>query len=327
MRRRVATGAFGITMLVLICVSISVGDVTVPLGDVIRVLLGGGDADAAFVVRTLRLPRALTAAMVGAAFGLSGAMFQAIARNPLASPDIVGITSGASAGAVVVIVALAGGAAATATGALVGGLAAAVVIGGLAHRGALAPGRVVLVGIGVSAMLMSVTSFLLTRGQLRDVQRATVWLTGSLNGRTWDHVRVLGAMLMVLVPIVALLSDRMRTLQLGDEVALALGVHVHRSRLALLAAAVGLAAAATAAAGPVAFVAFVAAPIARRATRSPLAPAASALCGAVLVLAADLAARRIVAPTELPVGVVTAMLGAPALLIALVRSRRITATG
>lgn len=310
-------------------VNVSVGDFPIPLGDVVASIAGSGNADSDFIVRTLRLPRSLTAVLVGAAFGLSGNIFQSLARNPLASPDIIGVTAGAAAAAVAVIVlgdvtssAMLAGAA------LAGGLAAALVVYALAYRKGVTGYRLVLVGIGVTAVLSSVTSYLLTRAEIFDAQRATVWLTGSLNGRGWEHVRPVGAVLIVLVPVALVLGRHLRALQLGDDTARGLGVRVDRARLGLVVVGVGLAAVATASAGPVAFVALVAPQIARRlAGPSQLALVPAALVGAAVMLLSDLLGRRLFAPTELPVGVITALVGAPYLIWLLARANRIGRLG
>lgn len=309
-------------------VSVSVGDFPVPLADVVPAALGMGTPDSDFIVRTLRLPRALTGALVGAAFGLSGSIFQSLARNPLASPDVIGITAGASAAAVAAIVWVGGGSTVVSLGAFAGAMATATAIYLLAYRRGVVGYRLVLVGIGVGAVLAACTSYLLTRAEIHDAQRATVWLTGSLNGRGWEHVGPVGLVLLVLLPVTLALGRQLRLLELGDDTARGLGASVERSRAALIVAGVGLAAVATASAGPVAFVALVAPQIARRVVRSPgvtLVPAA--LVGAALVLASDLLARRAFAPTELPVGVVTGVVGAPYLLWLLARTNRIGSGG
>ncbi len=311
-----------------LAVSVSVGDFPVPLHDVVPAIFGLGAVDSDFIVRTLRLPRALTGLLVGAAFGLSGAVFQSLARNPLASPDIIGITAGASAAAVAVIVWWAPAQATVALAAVAGGLLAAVAIYVLAYRSGVLGYRLVLVGIGVGAGLTACTSYLLTRAEIFEAQRAVVWLTGSLNARSWDHVRPLAVALAVLVPLTLALGRSLRLLELGDDTAKGLGVRVERSRAALILAGVALAATATAAAGPVAFVALVAPQVARRflpAAGTALVPAA--LTGAALVLLSDLLARRAFAPNELPVGVVTGIIGAPYLLWLLARANRIGAAG
>lgn len=306
------------------CWSISVGDFPIPLSDVVATIFGAGSDDADFIVRTLRLPRAVTAVLVGAAFGISGAIFQSLARNPLASPDIMGFNQGAAAGAVFVIVVLGGTSSQVALGATIGGVLTAVAVFSLAMRGgSVRPYRLVLVGIGIGYAAYAVVDYLMTRAEIYDVQRAAVWLTGSLNGRTWDHVRTIGLALVVLTPVAVLMQRWLDRLELGDDMAAGLGIPVGRAKFGLVVVGVGLAALAVAAAGPISFVAFVAGPIARRMVNTPSAALIPAgLTGALVMVVADLAARRVMAPTELPVGIATAVIGAPYLLWLLFRQGR-----
>lgn len=311
-----------------VAVSVSVGAFPIPLREVVPAIVGVGDSDSDFIIRRLRLPRAFTGALVGASFGLSGAIFQSLARNALASPDLIGITAGASAAAVAVIVVIGGGALAVSAGALGGALLTAVAMYLLAYQRGVSGYRLVLIGIGFDAALSGVTWFLLTRAQEYEIQRVNVWLTGSLNGRSWDHVRPVAVALALALPITFALGRQLRLLELGDDTAKALGVRVEPARAGLVAVAVILVAVGTASAGPIAFVALVAPQIARRLVRSAgatLAP--SALVGGALVLLADVAARQAFAPTELPVGIVTGLIGAPYLLWLLARANRIGAGG
>jgi iron complex transport system permease protein len=328
--RRVVLVSMAVAAVVAttIAVSVTVGDFPIPLVDVVPAIVGFGNPDADFIVRTLRLPRALTGALVGAAFGVSGAIFQSLARNPLASPDVIGITAGASAAAVAVIVWVGGSSTVVYLGALAGALLTAAAIYLLAYKRGVVGYRLVLVGIGVAAVLSALTSYLLTRAEIFEAQRATVWLTGSLNGRSWSHVRPVALALVLLLPATLALGRQLRLLELGDATAKGLGVRVERARGALITAGVALAGIATASAGPIAFVALVAPQIARRLVRAggaTLVP--STLVGAALVLLADLAARRALAPTELPVGVVTGIIGGPYLLWLLFRANRIGVGG
>ena len=305
------------------CWSISVGDFPIPIREVIATLLGEGSEDAEFIVETLRLPRVLTGILVGAAFGVSGAIFQSLAQNPLASPDVVGFDSGAALGAVFTIVIVGGGSSQVSIGALAGGMLTALVVYLCAWKRGVQGYRMILVGIGVGFAVAAVTDYLITRAQIYEVQRAAVWLTGSLNGRGWEHVRPIALTLAVLMPITMVYGRQLRLLELGGDTAAALGVRVGRTRLVLVIVGVALAAVATASAGPIAFIALVSAPIARRIVRSPgvtLIP--SALVGALLTITADLLARRLFAPTELPVGIMTAAIGAPYLLWLLTREIR-----
>lgn len=327
-RRSILVGwVLAVATFLVCCVSVSVGDFPVQLLDVVPAALGLGDPGLTFIVRDLRLPRVLGGVLVGAAFGISGAVFQSLARNPLASPDIIGITAGASAAAVLLIVVTSATATTIAVGAFAGATLTAAAVYLLAWRSGLSPYRLVLVGIGLGALLTAVTAYLLTRSDIYDARRAMVWLTGSLNATTWQQLRPVALGLVVLVPVVLVLAEHLRLMQLGDDTATGLGVPVERARLGLVAAAVGLAGLATAAAGPIAFVAFVSAPIARRLVRQPLTIVPAALTGSLLVVTADLAGRRLFSPTELPVGVLTGLIGAPYLLWLLARANRIGAGG
>ena len=325
--RAVAVGLAALACALAVFVwSLAVGDFPIPVGEVIATLFGGGSRSTRFIVETLRLPRGLTALLVGAAFGLSGAIFQRLARNPLASPDIIGVNAGAAAAAVFVIVIVHGTSAQVTFGALAGSILTALAIYLLAYKRGVSGYRLVLVGIGVTAMLGSVTSYLLTRAEIFEAQKAVVWLTGSLNGRGWEHVRPVSLALLVLVPVTIAMARHLRVLELGDDTARGLGLRVERSRSVLLLAATALAAIATASAGPVGFVALVAPQVARRLVGGRslgLLPAAA--FGALLMVAADLVGRRLFAPTELPVGIITAILGAPYLLFLLARANRVGA--
>lgn len=316
-RVSVVCGVLATLLFGAFCVSLAVGDYPVPVQDVVATLFGRGDRATEFIVNRLRLPRALTGVLVGLALGLSGAVFQNIARNPLASPDIIGITSGASVAAVFSIVVLGVSGTVVSGVALAGALVTAAVMYLLAWRRGVSSYRLILVGIGIGAIATGLTSYLLTRSRVESAQAALVWLTGSLNGRDWSTVRSLLVATVVLVPLLAVLAPRLRVLQLGDDTAYGLGLRVERSRFALIVVAVALAAVATAAAGPVAFVAFVAPPVARRLTRTP-GPAlvASGLVGALLVCVSDFVAQHAL---EVPVGIVTGLVGAPYLMFLLAR--------
>jgi iron complex transport system permease protein len=319
----VTLGLLGVGFVVFAW-SLAVGDFPVPFGDVVATLFGGGSEESAFIVRTLRLPRGLTAALVGAAFGLSGAIFQRLAHNPLASPDIIGVTAGAAASAVFVIVILGGSGVQVTWGALLGSVVTSLGIYLLAYKQGVTGYRLVLVGIGVTAVLTSITQYLLVRAEIFEAQRAVVWLTGSLNGRSWDHARPVALALAALLPVAVGLARHLRLLELGDDAARGLGGRVELSRAALLLTGVALAAVATASAGPVAFVALVSPQVARRLVGArTVALVPSAAFGALLLVASDLVARRLFAPTELPVGVITAVLGAPYLLFLLARANTI----
>ncbi|MCO5999735.1 FecCD family ABC transporter permease [Actinoallomurus rhizosphaericola] len=300
------------------------GDYPMSPADVVRTLLGGGSPADAFIVEQVRLPRVLTALAAGGALAFSGAAFQALARNPLGSPDLLGFTQGAAGGALTVITVVGGGAMATAAGAVTGGLVTGVVIHLLAWREGLHGRRLVLVGIGVAAILTGINGYLLTRANIPDAARAVLWLTGTLDGRGWSDLAPVLTATVVVVPAVLLGCARAaRVLEMGDDTATALGVRVRRTRLALLASAVLLSALAAAATGPVAFVALTAPQLARRLTREPGPNLLPSLCmGAALLVTADLAAQRLIPGRRLPVGVVTGVLGGVYLIWLLATERR-----
>lgn len=330
-RRPLLVGAVALVVLAaLLVVGIMIGDFPLSAAQVVDVLLGGGTRRDQFVVTELRLPRALTGLLVGAALGLSGAIFQTIVRNPLASPDILGVTWGAGAGAVSVITfagslgVVTGSAAGVALplAGLAGGLVAGLLVYALAWRRGIEGFRMVLVGIGITAVAGNFTHYLLTVGDVQDAGRAMVWLTGSLNGRGWEHVVPVAAALAVLVPVALIGGHVLGALQFGDETSRGLGVRVDLARSGLIVAAIVLASVATAAAGPITFVALATPQIALRLAGTAQPPLfGSVVIGGVLVTLSDLVARTIYR-IELPVGVVTAVLGAPYLMYLLVRSRR-----
>ncbi|MEU1041508.1 FecCD family ABC transporter permease [Streptomyces sp. NPDC005551] len=304
-------------------VLIGTGDFPIPAADVLRTLVGDGNAGQEFIVSQLRLPRVVVGILVGASLGLGGALFQSISRNPLGSPDVLGLGQGSTAGALVMIVLFSGSANEVALGALVGGLVTGLAIYLLAWKRGVHGYRLVLVGIGVAAVVTAVNGYLLTKADLVDAARAVVWMTGSLNGRAWDQVWPLLAMCAVLVPLVLANARGLRMIEMGDDVSYALGVRVERTRLLLMLAAVLLTAGATAAAGPVGFVALTSPQLARRLTRSPGPNLVPSMCmGATLLIVADWASQRAFGADQLPVGVVTGVVGGVYLLWLLVIERK-----
>ncbi|MGO1056268.1 FecCD family ABC transporter permease [Crossiella sp. CA198] len=278
--------------------------------EVLSTIFGNGPKGLEYTVNQLRTPRLLAAVAVGLALGLAGSVFQSTARNPLASPDLIGFSTGTATGALLVILALQGGSTQIALGAFGGGLATALVIYLLAARRGLSGYRIVLTGVGINALLEAVNAYLLTRADIVDAQAAHRWLAGSLNEVRWDTLLPPLLVLAVLLPLTVAQGRRLAQLELGDELAKALGMSVGRGRLALLLLGVALVAIATAIAGPVAFVALAAPQLARRLARAATPGlASSALMGAVIVVASDLLTQRALAPVQLPVGVGTAAIG------------------
>ncbi|MER6780072.1 MULTISPECIES: iron chelate uptake ABC transporter family permease subunit [unclassified Streptomyces] len=309
--------------LAMAVVLIGTGDFEIGPWDVVQTLLGNGSPANDFIVNDLRLPRVLVAVLVGAALGMAGAVFQSVSRNPLGSPDLLGFSYGSAVGALTVIVLFKGGATAVAAGALVGGLLAGALVYLLSYRRGIHGYRLVLVGIGTSAMLVAVINYLLTKAQLVEATRAMVWLTGSLAGRDWSQVWPLLATCAVLFPLVLGQGRALRMMEMGDDAAYALGVRVERTRMLLMLAAVLLTTAAAAAAGPISFVALAAPQLARRLTRSPGSNLLTgALMGSVLLLVSDWASQRAFGADQLPVGVVTGLVGGVYLLWLLVTERK-----
>ncbi|MGV1005774.1 MAG: FecCD family ABC transporter permease [Candidatus Nanopelagicales bacterium] len=305
-----------LAILLLMAAGLTLGEIAITPARVWATLWGYGDRLENLVVLDLRLPRILSALLVGVALGVSGAISQTMTRNPLASPDVLGVTAGAGLGAVSVI-SLVGRDTPTGpntwllpAGALAGGLLTALVVYSMAWRAGPSDNRIILVGIGMSALAAALTNWLLIRTRVEDAQRAAVWLSGSLNNRTWGHVLILAATIPTLLLVLAPLSRQLGALALGDQIAAGLGVPVNRSRLGLTLSLVFLASIATAAVGPLAFLAMSAPQIAVRLVAAATPPLLlSGLVGAAVLLAADLAARLLF-PVELPVGLLTAAVGA-----------------
>ncbi|TBU98527.1 FecCD family ABC transporter permease [Stutzerimonas kirkiae] len=304
------------------------GTGTLALGpaEVLASLLGNGqDPTAQRIVLRIRLPRVLTASLVGAALGMAGAIFQSISRNALGSPDIIGFTTGAASGAIVQIMLFDAGPLATSLAAVASGLCTALLVFLLAMKGRSSGGyRLVLVGLGVGASLSGLNNILLVTGDLDQAMFAQLWLAGSLNTRTWSHVVPAALCLLLVIPIALYHGRRLDLLEMGDAAASQLGVAVERTRLLMMLVAVGLTAVATAAAGPIAFIALAGPQLARRLTGAANVPLlAGALMGAVLLLAADLLSQRLPVAANLPIGLMTGLLGGFYLLWLLTRSRRV----
>ena len=296
----VAVGAFAVTQ----------GEYRIPLDKLLAAFAGDGSESVLRIVLEWRLPRVVIAVVGGIALGLSGAIFQSITRNPLGSPDIIGFNSGAFTGALIVTLVVGGGYAATVTGALIGGLATALVVYVLAWSRGVQGFRLIVIGIAISAVLNAFNDYLQLRADLNAAIAAASWGMGSLADLGWSDVVPVTIAVAVLVPLLGLLSRRLGMLELGDDIAKALGIPVERTRLLLLVVGVALTATVTAVAGPIVFVALAAPQLARRLTKSAgitLVP--SAAMGAALLLVSDVVAQRIIAPAALPVGAVTVTLG------------------
>ncbi|MFV0526418.1 MAG: FecCD family ABC transporter permease [Acidimicrobiales bacterium] len=326
-RRRVRRRAIGVGVTIAVALlagsgaEILVGgSADIAVGEIPAALVGHADGLSHFVIFETRLPRALTALLSGALFGLAGVIYQRLISNVLATPDIIGVSAGASAGAVAVLVGIGLRGLALQLGAIVGASAAALIIFALSWRRGSSTYRLVLVGIGIGACFSAVTSYLLTFADGSISSRAMRWLIGSLSGADWDGVVVLAAATVLGGAGALLLEPSLSTIQLGDDLAAALGTRVQVVRMAALLLGAVLAAIATSITGPVAFVALVSGPIAGRLLpRSGPLPAAAV--GASVVVVADLVAQTGPGISPVPTGVITGLIGAPVLMVLLINQK------
>ncbi|MEF3092188.1 iron-enterobactin ABC transporter permease [Raoultella sp. WB_B2P2-3] len=299
------------------------GLVPLRVEQVISALLGDAPRNITMVVTEWRLPRVLMALLIGAALGVSGAIFQSLMRNPLGSPDVMGFNTGAWSGVLVAMVIFGQNLTAIALAAMVGGVLTALLVWLLAWRNGIETFRLIIIGIGIRAMLVAFNTWLLLRASLETALSAGLWNAGSLNGLTWSKTWPSAPLIVLMLACSVLLARRMRLLEMGDDTACALGVRVERSRLLLMLVGVVLTAAATALAGPISFIALVAPHIARRLSGTARwGLTQSALCGALLLALADYSAQRLFMPYQLPVGVVTVSLGGIYLIALLIQESR-----
>ncbi|MGC3955527.1 MAG: iron chelate uptake ABC transporter family permease subunit [Propionicimonas sp.] len=307
-RAIVVTAGLCTLIAAAVLVSVANGDYPIPVTQLVHALTTGEDAFLRTVVVEWRLPRALAAALFGGALALSGATFQRLTGNPLASPDVIGFATGAYTGALIVLTVLGGSFAAVTAGALTSGVATAgVVLLLTAGRGGFGV-RLIVVGIAVSAMLSGVNAWLLKTAGREQALSATVWGAGSLSAITLAEVAWSVTALLIVALAVMWQLPALQQLELGDETAAAQGVRVGRTKTGLIVCSVALMAIVTAVTGPITFIALVAPPIAARLTGSPGSAGAVVATGALLLSIADLVARFAL-PTELPVGLVTLVIG------------------
>ncbi|OON38675.1 iron-enterobactin transporter permease [Izhakiella australiensis] len=323
-RRLIISGLLLLSANLLLSLwSLRSGSVSLELNQVLDALLGNGPHAVRLVVTEWRLPRVLMALLIGAALGVSGAIFQSLMRNPLGSPDVMGFNTGAWSGVLVAMVMFGQNLTAIALAAMAGGILTSLLVWLLAWRNGIETFRLIIIGIGVRAMLIAFNTWLLLRATLETALSAGLWNAGSLNGLTWAKIWPSAPIMALMLLCAALLARRMRMLEMGDDSACALGVRIERSRLLLLLVAVTLTAAATALAGPISFIALVAPHIARRISGSSRwLLLQSALCSALLLLLADFCAQRLLLPYQLPVGVVTVSIGGIYLIALLIQESR-----
>jgi iron complex transport system permease protein len=324
-RRRaiVVTSAVAAVAVGLFVVTMMVGSyVLSPWDVVVSALHLRDDASIDFIVRELRLPTAATGLAVGLALGVSGLVFQRLLNNPLASPDFVGVSSGASLFAVGSIILFDVGSVGISLAALVGALVSCALVYVLAWHGGITGYRFILIGIGVSEFMLSIVGYLLVKADIYDAREAMTWLVGSLGQAGTGELVALWVALAILLPVAFVLGRPLRALELGDDAATALGARVQLGRLGLIAVSIALVAFAVAAAGPIAFVALIAGPIAVRLLgHASGGIVAAGFVGAAIVLASDLIAEHLL-PVALPTGVITGAIGAPYLIWLLATSNR-----
>lgn len=307
-------------------VAMTLGTLRLSFAEVVAAVIDtSGNVQHDRVVRGLRLPRVITAISAGAALGVSGAVFQSVSRNALGSPDVIGFTTGAATGAIVQIVVFQAGAVQVSIGAVAGGLLTAVAVYVLSRRGGVTGGyRLILTGIGVSAVLGALNGLLLVTGDLDRAFTANLWLSGSLDARTWTHALPVAVGTLVLVPLVLPLARRASLMEMGDDIAQQLGVRVERTRVLLMLAAVALAGLATGAAGPIAFIALAAPQLVVRLTGWRSMPVVSAAAmGACLLMLADTVTRLLPITAAVPIGRVTGIVGGLYLIWMLTRSKQV----
>ncbi|WP_419095557.1 FecCD family ABC transporter permease [Alkalihalobacterium alkalicellulosilyticum] len=323
-RRRfvVVTSILAIIAFALCCTMLMLGNTIYPVLDVVRVLMGEDVDGASFAVGAIRFPRMVAGVFAGFAFGVGGYIFQTMLRNPLANPNVIGITAGSSAAAVFCIIVLQASNTVVSIASVFGGLVTVIIIFLLSRGTSFSIGRLILIGIGIQAMLDAVITYLLLIGQQHDIPSAMRWLSGSLNGAKMENLYPLIVTVLIFAPILIALGKRLDMLELGEQAATSLGINTDKTRLALIVSSVLIIALATAATGPIAFVAFLSGPIAKRLVGvgfSSIVPAG--LVGIILVLGADLIGQ-FAFTARYPVGVITGILGAPYLLYLLIRLNR-----
>ena len=316
------TSILAVIALALCSTMLMLGNTIYPVNDVISVLLGEQVQGASFAVGTIRLPRMIAGVFAGFSFGVGGYVFQTMLRNPLANPNVIGITAGSSAAAVFCIIVLQASNTIVSIASVVGGLATVLVIYFLSKGSSFSIGRLILIGIGIQAMLTAVINYLMLIGKTHDIPTAIRWVSGSLNGAKMENLYPLILDVCIFLPIIIFFGKRLEMLELGEQAATSLGVDPNKTRLILIVSSVLIIALATATTGPIAFVAFLSGPIAKRLVGvgfSNIIPAG--LVGVILVLGADLIGQFAFV-ARYPVGVITGILGAPYLIYLLIRINR-----
>jgi iron complex transport system permease protein len=308
-RSLVVAGSLVAAVLVIAMLTVSLGRLGVAPADLVATILGQGAGTDRIVWGTIRGPRLVVGIAAGAALGIAGALFQTVTRNPLGSPDVIGLSAGAAAGAAAFGV-LWTGILPQPVGALVGAFVAMGLVYLATGHGFSSPGRMLLAGIGVAAVSLAFVEFVIIRSGREEAITLAAYLSGTLASRSWEHAATIWASLVVLAPFALILSRRLQLVEMGDEQADALGARSARTRVLAVLVSICLATAAVNVVGPIGFIALTAPQIARRLTRAAGPNVVmSALTGALLLCLADLLTQQSPFPVQLPVGVLTALLG------------------
>ncbi len=324
-------GGLTLGLILLFILSSSLGELFVNPIDVVKVFFGQGDQSDRLVVNMFRMPRILTALFVGVGLAVSGAILQGMIRNPLASPDIIGLTGGAGVGVVSFLAlfsnddnALTVSISWMPLASFLGAILVGVLVYLFAYKNGVSPMRLVLIGIGISALTQALITMLMILGPIFRASQANIWLTGSVYGSNWNEVKIIIPVVVFLVLLSMIVARRINAQELGEETASGIGVHLERDRILFLILSTGLTGISVAFAGGIGFVGLMAPHIARRLVGSSygaLIPV-SAVMGAILVMGADLIGRTLFLPVEVPAGVFTAAIGAPYFIYLLYTSKR-----
>jgi iron complex transport system permease protein len=320
------TIVLGIVSLLSMILTISIGDINLSPIVSLKAAFKQGLEEHILVIHSLRLPRGVVAFLAGACLAVAGAILQAVIRNPLASPDIIGITGGASVGAVFFITYLSGTVSISwlPVAAMLGAGIVSFLIYFLSWNKGVTPIRLVLVGIGIAALMNALTMLMIILSPIYVSGQAYVWLTGSVYGSSWENVTTILPWVWIFIPLLFVYSRHVNVQELGDEIATGVGSAVQRQRFILLLISVALTGAAVAVAGGIGFVGLIAPHIAKKLVGPSfggLLPV-SFLVGGLIVLLADLVARTGFSPLDVPVGVFTSAIGAPFFIYLLYTSQR-----
>ncbi len=321
-----------IIALISIILSLSVGQRFIAIDKVVKAIFGIGSGGDKLIINTLRLPRTLVAFFVGTSLGLSGAVLQGVVKNPLAAPNIIGITDSGSVGALIFLTLFTDPKNNSLTTsifympvfAFIGAFAAVILVYVLAFKKGVTPFRLILIGIAVSGAAKALTSVLIINGPVIFIKEAQLWITGTVYGTNWTHVKLISSWFAILFVVTMILLRELNIQNLDDGISTGLGSSVEKNRFILMVLSAAMAAGAVAVGGGISFVGLIAPHISRKLTNSSfenIAPL-STLIGGIIVVLSDIAARTLFFPLDLPVGIFTAGIGAPFFIYLLIKNQR-----